>query len=707
MYSRFDIIWPDDRSTDESNSGVDALTFGLATLVMGEELFNGEWPDARAERGSHALSPCPTCSTTRWHQNQRQGEQSVWYPGSGGNRWRKGNHYARYTRKFSISNGPEHMVSDYLITKDSGKMLGTLVALAIARMPMLESFIWDMRTGVLRDVWLALSSLGDRPSEGNCRLKHIWLRCHDNSLVPVARRPVSTISTPGRMQASAPAQTLASTGPTRSRASIDRPSFSILPPLESLSVVDIDELAYLDEMSMLIERSQPRLRELRVGIAFEARDRDWAMSLTGDDLVQVDNSVTWQNSNAAGSRRLAGPLGVLVSRIYDINDKRSCLGLATANPPIETHAKTDSLSNGSPMIGVGDTAIAPSSLEVPGTAASQPPAHTATEGSTAHGYQAAQIPQPSFAENPNDIGLATLGQEFELAKIHNGNAATQGVTHGSTETQSKVANTALLRVRSLRLDLLELERVPLFIPVMLRAFDWRFLTSLTILNCPNHERLWGSLRRACRPIHSVVARASSSLKINSESAPSSHMLDYPLKLKKLWTNTVSSALMTFLRDTLAPDSLEVLFLQEAYDYKSEVTIDSICRGPIKRHRRSLKKLLIDSVERSRAGPVIGGRRWRRWMLSDEHLAFVLNSKMSSLRELSIALDGKDWVSDFKCPLPPPFSTIATCPHGNTACLLAKASLDFPSSLPIYKQYNESFPHALWRIRIERDGVAST
>ena len=53
--------------------------------------------------------------------------------------------FSQYTRKFSLGNGPPDWIQEYLITKEGGKMLGTLVALTVARMPNLETFIWDVR----------------------------------------------------------------------------------------------------------------------------------------------------------------------------------------------------------------------------------------------------------------------------------------------------------------------------------------------------------------------------------------------------------------------------------------------------------------------------------------------------------------------------------------------------------------------------------
>ena len=43
IYSRFDIVWPEANPTVESRIGVDALTYGLATLVMAHDVF-GEAP---------------------------------------------------------------------------------------------------------------------------------------------------------------------------------------------------------------------------------------------------------------------------------------------------------------------------------------------------------------------------------------------------------------------------------------------------------------------------------------------------------------------------------------------------------------------------------------------------------------------------------------------------------------------------------------
>ncbi|KAI9871415.1 MAG: hypothetical protein M1830_002936, partial [Pleopsidium flavum] len=319
IYSRFDIVWPSDsHTTADPRTGVDALTYGLATLVMGDDN-SGELPLQSSKPSSSPLQTftCKECGAANQVEHSRPPIQR--------RKRRRANHYAQYTRKFSLGNGPSDWVQEYLITKEGGKMLGTLVALAVARMPNLETFTWDMPTGILRDVWLALSSLDERHDGKDCRLERVWIRWHDNGdesiltggpqvseSVPPPHLPPPTNST---MPAeAAPAHTGTDSEPSgaeayhhsplaQSQNRVERPTFSVLPPLRSLSVLDIDELAYLDEMSILIGRSQHILRELRVGIALHAEKRAWAISQSGEDNQQ------------------GGVLGILMRNIFDMGMK--------------------------------------------------------------------------------------------------------------------------------------------------------------------------------------------------------------------------------------------------------------------------------------------------------------------------------------------------------------------------------------------------
>lgn len=126
IYSRFDIVWPHGQVALTESKSVDALTYGISTLALGSRF---------ASTTHKSLRPYDPASPLK-------------LDGSGNNS------YARYIKKFSLGNGPAEWVADYLISKESGKLLGTLVALAVAKMKSLETFVWDMPTGVLSDVFM-------------------------------------------------------------------------------------------------------------------------------------------------------------------------------------------------------------------------------------------------------------------------------------------------------------------------------------------------------------------------------------------------------------------------------------------------------------------------------------------------------------------------------------------------------------------------
>lgn len=663
IYSRFDIVWPDTNTHAEPRSGVDALTYGLATLVMAEEIF-GEAPHQRqAHANRFTLSG-----------QGRASDMTI--------RRRRGNHYAQFTRKFSLGNGPADWVQEYLITKEGGKMLGTLVALAVARMRALETFIWDMPTGILRDVWLALSSLGDKDDGQPCRLEKVWVRWHDNTSadstnpLPPPPPPINTNTTPPAPLQAAPIPA----PPQIHHGALDRvehPSFSVLPPLKSLSVLDIDELAYLDEMAVLIGRSLDKLRELRVGIARHAMGRDWVTVWEGDQLQQVDPNYPTAGSLTIGEKRLGGVLGTLTGFVCDMRKPKITI------PDRTKRRSTGGISRAkSPVIAVG-SAVATASAEP------EPASSTAQDS----GPSEITSLRDMFAEVPaGEAPLETpvspqstrsiLGSE---SAFENDPLVAQCSIHSTplltpnSEPQELIQNATLEentedRANSLegdaqpervyldnmlRLESLELERVPLSVPLLQKAIDWTRLTSLTLLHCHNHEQLWKTLRRSFAPTprsptypHPRRSLAGTPKKSGKPTYAGSDVeLEYGLKLKKIHTNTVSPSLISFLKDTLAPNSLEVLFLQEARSYNSSVTVDQIFKGPLRRHRNSLKKVLIDSSEKGADGLPTSSSRWRRWMVSREILGFLCSGKMPGLRELGVAVDYRDWVSRSSASLP--------------------------------------------------------
>lgn len=632
IYSRFDIVWPDESTHTEPRAGVDALTYGLATLVMGDACF----PHQHPSRPHCARPPAASSQSTRYPIPRR----------------RFGNYYAQFTKKFSLGNGPAAWVHEYMITKEGGKMLGTLVALAVARMINLETFVWDMPTGVLRDVWLALSSLADRTDGDDCRLARLWIRWHDNSIdapppPPAPPMILSNVnvppppptghpSAPPAVQPSlvVPQHFHAHVTPAIER--VEHPTFSVLPPLKSLSVLDIDELPYLDEMSILIARSQNKLRELRVGIAPQAQQRDWVTAWEGEGIQQVDYNASWTGASAIGEKRLGGVLGILVGRVHNLRhaeeqpaqqSKSAAAGSRPRGLPVKFGITGATPVPYSPSADreldhIGDQYLFGHTLE-PGV----------SEGVSLVDEMQSLNMQPS---DPWDAPYAASGKARKRTSAYS-------ASNSETNAEEKL-------IGKLKLEVLELERVPLSVPVLLKAFDWSLLTTLTLLNCSNHEQLWKSLRRTYTPRTPYPNTSPSS----SKAYKASYTLrtEYTLNLRRIHTNTVSPSLISFLKETLAPNTLETLFLQESRAYASAVTVDAIYRGPLRRHRASLRKLMIDSSEKGADGHATGSSRWRRWMLSTPILSFITSGKMPRLRELAVSLDYKDWVSRTSTPPPP-------------------------------------------------------
>ena len=184
-----------------------------------------------------------------------------------------------------------------------------------------------MPTGILRDIWIALSSLGDYQSP---KLEKLWVRLHDNraalseaELTQTNTAPQPAQAAPGQAPALAPSQGTPSQdsdfgGVPRlvlAKNHREEPNFSIMPPLRSLTVLDIDEIAYLEELSVLLDRSREKLRELRIGFA----------------------PVLYSSSNDRGQPPLkyvvkGGPLPLLMSKIYDYLGDLDRMTEYTASP---------------------------------------------------------------------------------------------------------------------------------------------------------------------------------------------------------------------------------------------------------------------------------------------------------------------------------------------------------------------------------------
>lgn len=595
MYSRFDIVWPDAFPQSVHPGGVDALSYGLATLVMGEDIF-------REVPAKPVLHPCYQCGSSYHAQHSQQD----------GSRFRRGNYFAQYTRKFSVGNGPPDWVQEYSVTKETGKMLGTLVALAVARMVNLETFIWDMPTGVVRDVWIALSSLADRPGH-ECRLENVWIRWHDNSentIRSLSGVPTtSSLTLPETQNILVPP--LASSSLFRKYGHVEYPSLSILPALKKLSVLDIDEPSYLEEMSVLVKRSRDRLRELRIGLSSKVYKAEW---LKPQGSSQPEQQATSADP-ISGWPRAGGVLGAI-------------LGWPGR------HSRQSSLKQEDPAkaeeeIVSGDS---PTQIETPASV------NTLVEGLSLHTPDATPVHHLIEVQDIVDAGNIPPSNTQATHPI-------QPAASKAPRESSKRSSRAIYPHipdsdrQSLKLEVLELERVPISAPVLLDTIDWTRLTTLTILRCEGHEKLWRGLRRRFFPFSTpCIKNGRNGGTVQEKGSP-----EYPLKIKHIHTDAVSPYLLLFIKDTLRPDTLETAFLHGAPMHDSAVHIDGIYRNVIRNHRLSLRKLLVDSTERSTAGIEIGTSRWRKWMFTRDILTFITSGRMPKLRELSMTIDSKDWV----------------------------------------------------------------
>lgn len=511
IYSRFDIVWPDQSATSD-RTGVDALTYGLATLVSNE------------------------------------------------------NDYAQYVRKFSLGNGPKEWVGEYATNKEGGKMLGTLVGLAVWKMGMLETFSWDMPTGILRDVWRALHR--------QTSLRNIHVRWHDNSLVDNSGSPDGL-------------------------RKIERPTFSGFRDLKSLSVLDLDELVYLREMALAVENSYATLRELRLGIAVQAVTKRWVH----DDM----ETITPDTHDGFGE---GGAIGIIVGKICDFNKRAPATTLPTSQAV------------------TADNALTQEQL-----------------AQILQGQQQAQ----QAAQGDADNAASTSG----AGTIDTAMATTATSVQPAAKASSKSKKEGSGPSKQLRLQTLELERVPISTRVLTKAIDFTHLVNLTLLNCSNQSKLFKTLKRKFSPYPPSVLAKLNKLAGSPGPAnkPPSHIPppSYRLRLKKIHTDMVSTSLIEFLHTTLAPNSLETLFLQETAGdhYISSVDLSQILNDVLRRHRLSLQRLLIDSyvlhpevpVESGPNLPAVNGRKLK-WCFNRETISFM--TEMPRLRELAFGIDYSDW-----------------------------------------------------------------
>ena len=530
-----------------------------------------------------------------------------------------------------------------------------------------------MPTGVLRDVWYALgnNSNGHKPS-----LEKVWVRFHDNKEVaasadtPAVSNATASLPVPNGALATLPANSVLTNGTPGPISSIELsyqntecPSFSILPPLKSLTVLEIDECAYLAEISVLVQKSLSSLRELRVGMS--------SSYSTGIKNLQAPSTSCSEMDYLAHG----GILGLIMSKIHDCRKQRIELDLGgSINSPKTSSATAASdtaaqgISHGSALplttftFGEDPHLIVPASIKLPDSPEDQEYKDTVAGSATLQTDKNSRAPNSILPHQvarapyltPDALDLAPLAdpkkrsQKDELPTSFNANRSNSVKNPGLPEVTVQ---------QRLRLEVLELEKVHFSVPVLHNSIEWSMLTSITLLQGSGHEELWKFLRRTYSPKSkpsSLLSPQSSSVSTPQAqlrpTAPSNlgHMStpEYRLNLRRIHTDHVSSALVSFLKETLAPNSLEWLILQDRGKTASTVAIESIYRGPLRYHRSSLKKVSIDSSSSLNSGT--RSNRWKRWQLSREILAFVTSGKMNSIRELGMAIDHKDWVSNNHC-----------------------------------------------------------
>ena len=484
--------------------------------------------------------------------------------------------------------------------------------------------MWDMPTGVLRDIWIALSSLGDYHPP---KLEKLWVRLHDNRAALSEAELTQTNTAPQAAQAPplAPAQATSSQSvefggfPRLLLAKNHReePNFSIMPPLRSLTVLDIDEIAYLEELSVLLERSQEKLRELRIGFAP-------VLYSSYNDREQPPLKYAIKG----------GPLPLLMSKIY--------LGPNLSGAEVASGKSNDSLDGPSPHLPepkvpeMNMDAIDPALIEE----------------SAPHEGREMPGPQSEPQRRPLEVLQDPVEQLDTNTNVTSCQRSSNRERLQSVSTASSTASHCAPKpIQRLRLETLEIEKVTLHVVTLYNTIDWTILTSLTLLNCGDTQKMWSSLQEKFPPRKTLVVSIpmQSTKKRGSQPRlrrmPSSESLsktfEYPLKLKRIHSDLVSSSLISFLKNALAPDSLEWLFLQDTSTHgSSPVTLDAIYRGPLRRHRSSLTKLMIDSSSGTH-GSRAHGATARKWMLTREVLTFISSGKMSRLRELSMTIQHKD------------------------------------------------------------------
>lgn len=511
--------------------------------------------------------------------------------------------YARFTKDFCISNGEPHQVAKYSIATDSGRMMGTLAALALSRMINLQTFTWDMPTGIVRGVWRALANLGSETIQaGTARhpLQSVWVRlpnCEEASRRwPHRRRfPRQTANWSAHLRLL-----------HRPVPHSERPNFSVLSNLSSISVLSIDQVTYLEELSILIRKSVTQLCTVRISLTP-------SLCVESQEFCKEEHNVVHEFLSEPGmaALRANGVIGLLMSKIGDCDGRGNTI----------RGSESQSIGNDVHRL----EATQQKDLELSANSAGKQNVHiTASSGdnvgSLASTSSSERFRLSCYSPHPSVLGTLMNKNQNHEKETQELSTSSEATSKFDERDDGRLIAPVSQSRQQLKLEVLAFENVPLSVPVLMRAVDWRFLTDITILRCKSAEQLWEAFNESYFAQNEINSSTSTEEGVTTA--------QYPLRLRKVWTDALSNALISFLSDHVASNSLECLLLgaPSESDSRRDVSIHSLCHGLIQHHCSSLRKLSVAN-----------------YGIDREIVTYITSGKMPRLQELALGINVYDWV----------------------------------------------------------------
>ena len=241
---------------------------------------------------------------------------------------------------------------------------------------------------------------------------------------------------------------------------IESPSLSLLPPMKSITVVEMDQPAYFQELSLAITTSIDTLRELRISISAHYHVAEWA------DADKAEFASKKLTDMRLGFLSSGGVLGVVMNGIYDCRP----------SPRSNTSQKSIDPKENSSVITTRDTDSNSHVINDGVSSADDKFANLNADQNKSHELQ--QCKQP----DPRKPGRHSVRFQSDRKRL--------------------------------RLETLELERVRMCTTVLRHSIRWEFLTSLTLLHCGSDERLWKMLTRMYGDPHGLLPSAAQGYRLS-------------------------------------------------------------------------------------------------------------------------------------------------------------------------------------------------